>query len=760
MVATNDMDQLILTEIFETSQQFFTLLRDFLITLFIKWSKHESLTEDEKYLIREVADLFEIISSNFNDMNVELFKTLLLNDRFIVPINSCIRNIILKGDHSSDDGLVSLIYIVRGFINISKWRDEMKDHPVLLSLLNSVVECLSSSYYFTIFQELDVNCLELTNIQCFLLTTCPEYIGWCTAAKHEQTCATIARILLPRSIVLYDKFMVSINEWSSLVTQCFSILANLLEVLAYFEPIIENYFDNHIILIDRTVCVLNNSKLCNRIIDSENYDKDASFLIENSVRYLFHLTFEPNILCIMKLKNLATTIMNLTHASSYVTQMTSYRLLANILNENDLKKLTNADLITSMFIKYLKGAIDDRYQFCYGSPLNGILLSLKSLVQHDQIKQQLVEQRGLPLLIRCATEEKFDPTRVQQQALNILWAMTFDDQAANILRQNANFLSYVKSQLSSDISETKKIAEGIIWKLEKESQFVAQQSSLSGALSKNSSRYKHDVMISYSHTDKDLCWQIQEQLVKDKYRVWLDRDQMFGSTMQAMADAIENSEFVFICMSDAYKQSSYCQSEAHYAFERQCRLIPLIMKKDYRPDGWLGIITSGKIYIDFPKTDFITGYRKLITEMNRHRNIIDSNENRALKGHDIHQADSTIRSRTKDEFDVKISMDQWTKDDVQKFLEAKDLDIMKPLCKNMNGERLSELYKMCIDNSESMFQTLKTELYDLEKKTLPVGSYLAFKAELKPFCSPAKHQPILTHALPIATKRSNMCDII
>ncbi|CAF4886064.1 unnamed protein product [Rotaria sp. Silwood1] len=65
---------------------------------------------------------------------------------------------------------------------------------------------------------------------------------------------------------------------------------------------------------------------------------------------------------------------------------------------------------------------------------------------------------------------------------------------------------------------------------------------------------------------------------------------MYGATMITMAEAIENSEFVLICMSDIYKQSVYCQSEAHYAFERRCHLIPLIMKPCYKPDGWLGIM--------------------------------------------------------------------------------------------------------------------------------------------------------------------------
>ncbi|CAF4985625.1 unnamed protein product, partial [Rotaria socialis] len=83
-----------------------------------------------------------------------------------------------------------------------------------------------------------------------------------------------------------------------------------------------------------------------------------------------------------------------------------------------------------------------------------------------------------------------------------------------------------------------------------------------------------------------------------------------GSTMVGIANAIENSEHVVICMSNMYKQSVYCQSEAHYAFERRCRLIPIIVESNYKPDGWLGIIVSGKIYVNFAKDEFSKAYEK------------------------------------------------------------------------------------------------------------------------------------------------------
>ncbi|CAF1635126.1 unnamed protein product, partial [Didymodactylos carnosus] len=276
------------------------------------------------------------------------------------------------------------------------------------------------------------------------------------------------------------------------------------------------------------------------------------------------------------------------------------------------------------------------------------------LVQHDQIKGELVKQGGIPLLIRCITETKFDVVKVQQRALEILWAMTFNEQAADELKHDEKFMTQVKILLSSNEKGVQKAAEGIIWKLEKEAEFMVKQeqgdkiSELNSATSiaatakaealGNSPAYKYDIMISYSHSDKDLCYQIQERLVKEKYGVWLDRDNLYGSTMEAMADAIENAEFVLLCMSDTYKQSAYCRSEAHYAFERRCQIIPLIMKEKYKPDGWLGFIVSGRLYIDFSKMTFDSAYERLKSEILQHRSRSINgppNKQDRIKGHNF-----------------------------------------------------------------------------------------------------------------------------
>lgn len=40
-------------------------------------------------------------------------------------------------------------------------------------------------------------------------------------------------------------------------------------------------------------------------------------------------------------------------------------------------------------------------------------------------------------------------------------------------------------------------------------------------------------------------------------------------------------------------------TEAEYAFQQRKPIIPLMMQRAYRPDGWLGLILGSKLFYDF-----------------------------------------------------------------------------------------------------------------------------------------------------------------
>ncbi|CAF3963929.1 unnamed protein product [Rotaria magnacalcarata] len=122
-------------------------------------------------------------------------------------------------------------------------------------------------------------------------------------------------------------------------------------------------------------------------------------------------------------------------------------------------------------------------------------------------------------------------------------------------------------------------------------------------------------MISYSHKDNDICHRIYKTLTARDFRVWIDLEGMHGAVMQVMANAVKQSRCILICMSESYYLSPYSQSEAQFAFEKQRVLIPIKVQSGYKPDGWLAFLTSGRIYVDFMKTDFNAAFDKVVSEI-------------------------------------------------------------------------------------------------------------------------------------------------
>ena len=49
----------------------------------------------------------------------------------------------------------------------------------------------------------------------------------------------------------------------------------------------------------------------------------------------------------------------------------------------------------------------------------------------------------------------------------------------------------------------------------------------------------------------------------------------------------------------AYKESANCRLEANYAHQQELDMIPLMMSKDFRPKGWLGLILGTRLWCKF-----------------------------------------------------------------------------------------------------------------------------------------------------------------
>ena len=55
-------------------------------------------------------------------------------------------------------------------------------------------------------------------------------------------------------------------------------------------------------------------------------------------------------------------------------------------------------------------------------------------------------------------------------------------------------------------------------------------------------------------------FQVKDRLKQSGYNVWMDIEQMQGSTLEAMAKGVEDSAVVLMCVSSKYKESPNCRS--------------------------------------------------------------------------------------------------------------------------------------------------------------------------------------------------------
>jgi arsenate reductase-like glutaredoxin family protein len=168
-----------------------------------------------------------------------------------------------------------------------------------------------------------------------------------------------------------------------------------------------------------------------------------------------------------------------------------------------------------------------------------------------------------------------------------------------------------------------------------------------------------------------------------------------------MAEAVENSFCVLICITEKYRQSINCQAEAQYAFKLNKPIIPLIMQKGYENvTGWLGIIMGDKIFINFTKYEFEECLRRL------------SNEIVALSP--TKKAQVSTRSSIK-AIEPKIKeinglMEQMNESSVKEWLETNKIDskICDYLCNGpCDGEVLLQLYEIKKRSPEFYDQSLR-----------------------------------------------------
>jgi len=198
--------------------------------------------------------------------------------------------------------------------------------------------------------------------------------------------------------------------------------------------------------------------------------------------------------------------------------------------------------------------------------------------------------------------------------------------------------------------------------------------------------------------------------------VWIDLEQMGGSTLEAMATAIDHSALILICFSQRYKESPNCRMEAEYTLQQRKSLIPVKFQDQYNPDGWLGMTIGTKLWFDFSKVDvFDKSIEGLIKELER----------KGVSGLGSSSSQNLLLAPVTPV--APVGPDSWKMEEVIEWLVKISLSSLEGPFKTeaVDGAALEQLRHLESKSPEFFFRVMKEE-FGLQK----FGDRLRFAREL------------------------------
>ncbi|CAK8677564.1 unnamed protein product [Clavelina lepadiformis] len=269
--------------------------------------------------------------------------------------------------------------------------------------------------------------------------------------------------------------------------------------------------------------------------------------------------------------------------------------VAHCINDEENDKILAGTDVIAFIAEQFKSILDHPlHQYSnldtkfYTSAIE-LVIGLDKLAANENNKKTIVDLNVLPLLKRMLATLKSDQMRA---ASHCIWTLSFLPANKDNIREEPNLLEVVHHILSnSEVdSDTKRSCDGIIFNIEKAPQVLEEIERTTGK--------DNHIMISYQWNKQPTMLKLRDCLNINGFKTWVDVDKMQGSILEEMAHAVEDAGVIVIAMTEDYKKSNACRTEAEYAYKLKKPIIPLLLESGYNPDGWLGALLGTKLYVD------------------------------------------------------------------------------------------------------------------------------------------------------------------
>jgi hypothetical protein len=284
--------------------------------------------------------------------------------------------------------------------------------------------------------------------------------------------------------------------------------------------------------------------------------------------------------------------------------------IANVIGseESELAEalLANPKLgVLHYVVDALRNAIADQAYAGINHSVYSLMQTLGHLSVPDKNKDRIVVSGALELIPMVLKRSTIDgnpqlTSLAKESAVFVIWQLAFKDHLRPLLL-STDILDCLRDlNTQSPSPKLRQNIDGVLFTLEEKQKssvntslrdssvslsLTSSSSSSSSSSSPSSSSSSslsssvaaaaapvpvpesgplYDVMISYSWKWQDLAKRLHQSLKDAGFSVWIDIEFMQGSTLGAMADAIETSHCILMLMAQEYKDSANCRLEVQW----------------------------------------------------------------------------------------------------------------------------------------------------------------------------------------------------
>jgi len=244
------------------------------------------------------------------------------------------------------------------------------------------------------------------------------------------------------------------------------------------------------------------------------------------------------------------------------------------------------DVIDMMMDYFHARRVGDSYENSVG-PLWNAALPVSILVKADRNKKNIA--KSLDDIVQSVTgldngSNWLQDPRSCKYIFEILAQLTFLEDVKKRVRENDMLMKAVQEKSISGRGDIAMACKSILWNVrQRQEEFKISEES-------------KQVMISYNWSHQDIAIDLSKRLKDAGFNIWIDVEKMSGSTLGAMADAVESSCLILMLISKDYKNSANCRIEGEYVCSLKKKFIPIIVEEGYKADGWLGAMLGTKLW--------------------------------------------------------------------------------------------------------------------------------------------------------------------